>query len=188
MSTIWHMKVVWWEKQCWEILHSDSLSVFSSTRFSRLAPDVSHASLPGAAHHGLLPHEHVQQGVRQHGAQHGHDHAGRHLNSGRPLQDWGGGELLQSQTNWDQGGSGLSKSWIFLSTQTDKTDIISKVSDWNTKGRFTARSNRCHEKKWLMSSFWSSWVAKGSETALQIRNPDFVLHHNKYLLSSSGHE
>lgn len=66
-------------------------------RFSRPTPDVSHTSLLRAAHHGLLTHEYVQQGLRQHGGQPRHDHAGRHLVSGRPLQDRGGGELLQSQ-------------------------------------------------------------------------------------------
>lgn len=92
-------------------------------RLSRPAPNVSHASLPRAAHHGLLTYEHVQQGLRQHGGQPWHDHAGRHLVSGGTLQDWGGGELLQPQAIWDQGGVRLSKPVV---------DYCS-VNDWLTK-------------------------------------------------------
>lgn len=60
---------------------------FFYSRFRSSNPDVSHASLPGAAHHGILTYEHVQQGVLHHGAQHGHDNSGRPFNSRRALQD-----------------------------------------------------------------------------------------------------
>lgn len=61
--------------------------LFFSSRFRSSNPDVSHASLLGAAHHGILTYEHVQQGVLHHGARHGHDNSGRPFNSRGALQD-----------------------------------------------------------------------------------------------------
>lgn len=122
--------------------YSDGPLFLSPTRLSGPAPDVSHTSLPRAAHHGLLAHEHVQQGLRQHGGQPRHDHAGRHLISGRPLQDWGGGELLQPEAIWDQGGSRLSKS---------VTRYCSVSYNWlNQEVEFTARTSSCHKSKWMI--------------------------------------